>query len=48
MFTVQWAKNGIHLVYGSTTGTVILCEFSRFKRELTILHSFEGLFNSKV
>lgn len=45
IFTVQWAKNGIHLVYGGSSGSAILCEFSRFKKSLSILHKFENLFS---
>jgi len=47
VFTVQWAKNGIHLLYGAGNGNVILLEFSRFNRKLSHLHTFENLFTGK-
>lgn len=44
--SVQWAPNGIHIVYGAGNGKVYLVEFSKFHdRSLRVIHTFEGLFS---
>jgi WD40 repeat protein len=43
---VQWANNGIHLVYGAGNGRVYLVEFTKyFNKTLNILYTFNGLFS---
>lgn len=46
IFTVQWAPNGIHLLFGGGNGKIILVEFSKYHdKSLRVIHTFEGLFS---
>lgn len=42
IFVVQWAPNGIHLVFGAGNGKVYLVEFSKYHdKSLNLIHVFE-------
>jgi WD40 repeat protein len=46
IFVVQWAPNGIHLVYGAGNGKVYLLEFSKYHdKSLRVLHCFDEVFS---
>ena len=46
IFVVQWAPNGIHLVFGAGNGKVFLVEFSKYHdKSLNLIHVFEEVFS---
>lgn len=46
VFAVQWAANGIHLVFGGGNGKIIVLEFSKYHdKSLRVLHTFENIFS---
>lgn len=46
VFAVQWAANGIHLVFGGSNGKLTLLEFAKYHdKSLKVLHIFENIFS---
>lgn len=46
IFAVQWAPNGIHLIYGAGNGKVYLLEFAKYHdKSLRVLHMFDEVFS---
>jgi WD40 repeat protein len=46
VFSVQWAPNGIHLLFGAGNGKAYLVEFAKYHdKSLRVMHVFDNLFS---